>query len=89
MPVVSVLEQLFSYLFLIPPLSHQLALMMLLNTWANLSKKCSSTPEPLVHVAPHRSAGLHALTEGILARFELRSAITFILVGRVYSSCLR
>jgi hypothetical protein len=53
MPVVSVVEKLFFYLFLIPPLGHQLALMMILNTWASLSKKCSSTPEPLVHFAPH------------------------------------
>jgi len=43
--------------FLIPHLSHQLALMMILNTWASFSKKCSSTPEPLVHFAPKCYAG--------------------------------
>jgi hypothetical protein len=39
-------------------LSHQLALMMILKTWASLSTHCSSPPEPLVHCAPNGTLAL-------------------------------
>src|ERR1700682_5629412 len=45
-------KELCERVFLIPHLSHQLALMMILTTWSSLSKICSSTPGPLVHFAP-------------------------------------